>query len=79
MHYLMKRKTIICKHKTNAVINNDQTKPREVLYQRISENALEIAQNDHKQLVRIVGGLITEDPEQRLLASKLEQDSWLQN
>jgi hypothetical protein len=63
----------------NAVINNDQTKPREVLYQRISENAPEIAQNDRRQLARIVGGLIAEDLEQRLSASKLEQGPWLQN
>ena len=63
----------------NAIINNDQMNPGEALYLRISENAPEIAKDDRRQLARVLEGLIVEDPEQRLSASKLEQDPWLQN
>ena len=63
----------------DAVINNGLIKPEEALYLRISENAPEIAEDDRRQLARVLGGLIVEDPEQRLSASQLEQDPWLQN
>jgi hypothetical protein len=62
-----------------AIINNGQIQPEEALYLRISENAPEIAEHDRRQLARVLGGLLVEDPEQRLSASKLGQDSWLQN
>jgi hypothetical protein len=63
----------------DAIISNGQIQPEEALYLRISENAPEIAEHDRRQLARVLGGLLVEDPEQRLSASKLEQDSWLQN
>ena len=62
----------------SALLNNTQTTPEDALYQRILENALEIAEYGRRQLEQILGRLIVKDPEWRLLALKLVQDPWLQ-
>ena len=53
-------------------------RPEEALYLRISDNTPEITEGDRRQLARILERLIVEDPVQRISASKLEQDPWLQ-
>ena len=60
------------------IINNNQMRPEEALYLRISDNTPEITEGDRRQLARILERLIVEDPVQRISASKLEQDPWLQ-
>jgi hypothetical protein len=58
----------------SALLNNTQTTPEEALYQRILENAPEIAEYGRRQLAQILGRLIVEDPERRLSALKLVRD-----
>jgi serine/threonine protein kinase len=63
----------------DTITNNNQMKPEEALYLRISENESEIAEHDRGQLARVLGGLIVKDPEQRHSALMLDQGPWLQD
>ena len=58
----------------DTITNNNQMKPEEALYLRISENKPEIAEHNPRQLARVLGGLILKDPEQRHSALILDQD-----